>query len=504
MSEVHRQSHLDEGKARADSIPASGNLAIICCLICAAFRIWCCLCAFPSQEWNDVRLRATFLIVDGLPLYPGLDAGLMTTWIYGPVMPLLMLPTALASTIDSALLIAGALNTGLLLGAFAFACLWWPQPMDRPWPFTLRLGVLGVSLLLLPQNFFIFLQADNASLACGLVSLTCLARAQVRDKTHWWWLAAGFAGATAFSKLHGVTLLAAEIGWLWFAHSRSRAVQFELRLIPVCLGLLLVTLWLSPTPQAAWAIIITIPSRLPFTSVLLRQLALLAPYYGLMVLLPGLLVLLVYWRHRQLASWLGLSTSVWLASLPLGIAGSLTSGGGYNSLHGAFYLLPIALMVLGSSGWSQRTRLRRVSLALWLIGPTVLLALDATNILQLPKTPDTVLPIEAALISSEGKDRIWIPWRPLATRFATGRHVHDEDGLYVRQLTGLFPKYEHAFAYLPPRWNRTLFQEKGMNWNVALSMQHTSNLTMKSFGHWIWILSSTSNPKTGNSPIERP
>jgi hypothetical protein len=204
-----------------------------------------------------------------------------------------------------------------------------------------------------------------------------------------------------------------------------------------------------------------------------------------------------------LASGLGLPISVWLASLPLGITGSLTSGGGYNSLHGAFYLLPIALMELSSRGWGQRRQQRRFILVLCLIGPMVLLVFDAVNVLQLPKTPDTALPVEAAAIASAEKDRVWIPWRPLATRFATGRHLHDEDGLYVRQLTGLFPKYEHAFAHLPLNWDRTLFQEKGMSWNVALSMQHTSSVTKKSFGRWIWILQSTSKPHAGNSPIER-
>ena len=481
-------------EGRAGSGPRPGRLAVVCCLAFAVYRIWCCLCSFPTQEWNDVRLRAAFLIVDGLPLYPGLDAGPITTWIYGPVMPLLMLPATLAPTIDSAMLLAGAMNACLLVGAITFACLRWPQPADRPLPLALRLGALGVSLLLLPQNFFIFLQADNASLACGLVSLTCLARARVWDKPHWWWLAAGFAGATAFSKLHGVTLLAAEIGWVWFAGSRPKALQYGLKLILVCAGLLLVTLWVSAAPGAAWEMMITIPSRLPFTSAWSRHLSYLTPFYALMVGLPGLLAFHANWRHRLLASGLGLPVIVWLASLPLGIAGSLGAGGGYNSLHGAFYLIPLALVNLGSHrlGRSQPSRL--FSLGVWLTGPAALLVFDQVNILQLPKSPDASLLVEAVAISARRGDQVWMPWHPLATRFATGRHDHDEDGLYVRQVTALFPRRRHVVSCLPPRWDSTLLQLDGMNWMVAWAMREPGATAQP---HGSWVLISRHGPDSG-------
>ncbi len=460
------------------------SLALVAGFALAAGRIWCAWCCFPMQEWNDVRLRAAFLIADGLPLYPGLDAGPITTWIYGPVTALVMLPATLASTIDLALLLAATLNAVLVAGSVLFACLLWPAPRDRSWPLTARLGAAAVSLLLLPLTFFIFLQADNLSLACGLIALTCLARALAFDQPGWWWLAAGFAGATAFAKLHGVTLLGAEIGWVWFAGSRPKALRFALKVALAGSVLLLITLAVSATPLAAWQMMIQIPSRLPFVTDWRNRLAELSSFYVLMLLLPAALALLAGWRHRLQASGLGLPVVVWLASVPLGIAGTLTTGGMYNSLHGGFYLIPLALADLGARALA-RPRLTPAGLiALLLAGLAVLQAADFATVLKLPRKPDTSLALEAVALATQLGPRLWIPWRPLATRFAQGRHDHDEDGLSVRQFVALFPRRAHAFAGLPPGWDTSLLQASGNNWGMARSMQETPSVA-EPLGRWI-------------------
>ena len=300
------------------------TLVLIACLSLAMMRLWYCLCAFPAQEWNDMRLRVTFLLFDGLPLYPGLNAGPITTWMYGPVLPCLLFPATLGSTIDSALLIAGALNAGLLLSAFIFTTLLWPQPVNNRRPFAIRLLALSLSLLLLPQAFFVFLQADNAALACGLVSLTCLARAGVSNQSKWWWAAASFAGATVFSKLHGVAVPAAEIIWIWLYCSRGKALRFTLKLILVSASLSVATLMISGTASGAWEAIIRIPAKLPFATNWEKRLTEMTPYYFLMVILPGILVVFTGRQHHKNSSNLNLPTITWLVSLPLGLAGTLS------------------------------------------------------------------------------------------------------------------------------------------------------------------------------------
>jgi len=462
------------------SLALGGGLALV------IFRIWCCWCCFPAQEWNDVRLRAAFLIKDGLPLYPGLATGPITTWIYGPVTAWAMLPATLASTIDSALLLAGAINAVLVTGAIIFTCLRWPAPADRAWPRAARLGAVVATLLLLPLTFFIFLQADNLSLAGGLISLTCLARAITFDRSHWWWLAAGFAGATAFAKLHGVTLLGAELGWVWFACPRPKAGRFTLQLAAACGVFVLLTFAVSASPLAAWQMMVEIPSRLPFVPDWRVRLADLTPFYVLMVLLPAALALNAGLSHQLRNSGLGLPVVVWLASVPLGLAGTLTSGGSYNSLHGGFFLIPVALVDLGAKiqAGPALAPVRRLLVAFAALA--VLLAADFPTVVRLPKMPDTALAVEAVTLSRRLGPRVWLPWRPLATRFATGRHDHDEDGLSVRQFVTLFPRRAHAFAGLPPGWDSTLLQADGNNWGMARTMQEIPSVT-EPLGRWILI-----------------
>ena len=489
------------GGERPGLIDSACKVAVAGCLALAIFRLWSCVCFFPVQEWNDVRLRATYLIIDGLPLYPGLNAGLITTWIYGPVLPLLMLPTTLARTYDAALLTAAAWNALLLVGALGFACLAWPAPTATRWSGTARLCALGVSLLLLPRTFFIFLQADNAALACGLVSLTCLARAARQERKLWWWLAAGFAGAAVFSKLHGVALLLGEIGWLWFAGSRRQARQHGLRLLLVCGIWTLVTLAVAASPLAAWDQMVRIPSRLPFTREWSARLRELAPYLALMVALPGIFAVCALPRYRPWASDLGLPVCAWLLSLPLGLAGALTIGGWHNSLHGAFFLLPITLVEIFSRHLPAPHPRNRLASGVTLAGLMLLLVFQGMNLAELPHRPLMDIPDEAVAISARLGSNVWLPWRPLATRFATGRHDHDEDGLYVRQLTALFPRHGHALACLPPAWDCTVFQVVGMNWHIADTMLEGGSIRQES-GRWLVVTRPATDSGIGKVPVK--
>lgn len=448
-----------------------------------------------------MRLRVTFLLFDGLPLYPGLNAGPITTWMYGPVLPCLLFPATLGSTIDSALLIAGALNAGLLLSAFTFTTLLWPQPVNYRWPFAIRLLALSLSLLLLPQAFFVFLQADNAALACGLVSLTCLARAGVSNQSKWWWAAASFAGATVFSKLHGVAVPAAEIIWIWLYCSRGKALRFTLKLILVSASLSVATLMISGTASGAWEAIIRIPAKLPFATNWEKRLTEMTPYYFLMVILPGILVIFTGRQRHKNSPNLNLPIIAWLVSLPLGLAGTLSAGGSCNSLHGAFYLIPLALANLYSHHPIFHGRPLWLSLGIWMAVPTALIVAVGTSILPLPRNPDTTLPLEAVTLALKLNGRAWLPSRPLATRFATGRHDHDEDGLYVRQLTAFFPRRNHAYAYLPPEWNTTVFEQGGWNQLIALSMQPGSS-TVQQIGRWTLVTQSSVSPPQNSNPSE--
>jgi len=454
-------------------------------LLLATIRIWDYVCESPGQEWNDVKLRASFLIADGLPLYPGIDFGPITTWMYGPVFPLIMLPTSLFASLDNALLCAAFINVGMLITAIAFTCLGWPSSSNENWSGCARLCGVALSLLLLPEYHLVFLLPDNAALSFGLISITALARANATHRKCWWFLAAGCAGAAAFSKLHGAFVIVAELGWIWHQCNRGQMFRFARQLAIVIASMLVVTCMVSSSPKAAWEMSIMIPSRLPFTHDWGQRLSELMPYYFLMVVVPGTFV---FWSARFCRACFAtysLPAYVWLASLPFGLASSFTWGGAQNSLHGGFYLLPLMLTGFTAQILKPAKSGNFFSHFVIIGGLSILLFIQWRTVADFPKKPQVAMPLEAVALSRQLGERLWIPWRPLATRFAIGRHLNDEDGLYVRQLTGLFPGKKHVDAYVPTAWDTTLFQVNGMNWDVALHMRGEPHL--ETINHWVVV-----------------
>lgn len=477
--------------------PGFGGVLAALLLAVACWRIWAGVCVFVGEEWNDVRLRPAWLIRDGLPLYPGAGSGPITTWLYGPVTPVLMLPATLASGIQGALLTAGLLNALLLVGAMAAFCFGWPAPAGQSWSRPARGFALGVVLLLVPEPFFVFLQADNAVIACGLAALTCLARAGAAPAGRWAWLSAGFCAAAVFAKWHGVAVPAGSLLWLALTAGPRVAGRHLSRLAMTgTLGLGL-TLLLAASPRAAWEGLVQTAARLPLIAPEKwpERLHLLAPQLGVLLLLPAVVAVFALPLGRWRAGGLGLPLAAWLASLPLGLAGTLTHGGHFNSLHGSFFLLPAAAIVCAARlpGWKPFPR------RLTLIAVGVLLGLRLSAFATLPATPRGEMPAEASRLSTGHGERLWFPWRPLATRLATGRHDHDEDGLLIRHLTGRPISRRHLHAHLPPQWAGTFLQAGGMNWSVAIASQDP-NWAPAQLGRWILFAPRQADSDVGKPP----
>jgi len=76
------------------------------------------LAAGMFRSWNDVRLAPSAGLLQGLPLYSGpAGSGPIWSWIYGPVAPLLYLPSVLLPTPALALGVALAMSGVMFLGA---------------------------------------------------------------------------------------------------------------------------------------------------------------------------------------------------------------------------------------------------------------------------------------------------------------------------------------------------------------------------------------------------
>jgi hypothetical protein len=437
-------------------------------LLAFALKAWSCLCLFPVNDWNDVRIRPAFLIADGIPLYPGLREGLITTWIYGPAHPLVFLPVTLWRDIQSVYLAAGVLNIVQFVGAFAFACLLWPSKTSVPRRVSHSILVGGIGLLLIPNVFLAIAQADNVCLVFGLLSITCLVRHVAGPSTACLWGAAFFGCGAAFAKLHGFSVVAGELLWFALVFGPKRLGRLLVPTLVCAMVWSLVTLSLATSPRAVWEHVVLLPSKLPWATDLHEKLVAFAPYLILMVLLPGAVILALY-RLKLISRLAWLPIIVWLLSLPLGVMGALKQFGSINSLHGVFYLLPLFLIELDPD---RKSRIQQILRAVGLVAILgVVLVAISVALTHFPRAPLWLRMQQAEQLAHSQPQSVWIPWRPLATYLATGKNYHDEDGLFVRQLTGLYPSRSHAYSALPAQWSMTAVELFGMDWGIARTMQ---------------------------------
>lgn len=447
------------------------DLVAITAGLCAfALTAWTCFCIFPIHAWNDVRLRASYLIADGIPLYPGLDQGLITTWMYGPAHPLMFLPVTFFRDLQPAYMAAGALNILQYVLVLAFVCFFWPGKTERRAPARSALA-LTLCLLVVPHIFLTILQADNVSLLCGLLSITCLAMNLTKPTAATLWGAAFFGVSAAFAKLHGTAVIAGEALWLFLLYGPKKLPPFLLR-SAICTAVwCLFTFSISSSPTAGWDHIIRLPSQLPWVENFIERLHALRAELLLMVVLPGVVIAILH-RLKAITRLGALPIFVWVASLPIGIMGALKTGGSSNSLHGVYYLLPLFFIELGADpAHPLRRSIMRAVLVTTLLGLCAFHFSGAAK--WLPSAPMMLHADQAAHMARTHPNSIWLPWRPLANFMATGNHYHDEDGLYVRQVTGLYPSQRHALAELPPHWSLTAIEVPGMIWSIALVMQPT-------------------------------
>jgi len=111
-------------------------------------KLWHCLCVFPAHGWNEIRLIPSFMLAHGVSPYPPAGSGPATTWIYGPVPLGLYLPAVLARDAAGALLIAGIVNSAIIVLAVVAMCVWLPAP-QREGNRTGRLAAALVCVALL-------------------------------------------------------------------------------------------------------------------------------------------------------------------------------------------------------------------------------------------------------------------------------------------------------------------------------------------------------------------
>lgn len=460
-----------------------------------ALWLWVCWCIFPVSVWNDVRLAPAFALARGLPLYPAEDSGAVGTWIYGPLPLLLWWPATWASSAAHAMLTAGTINLLMTVAAIGTVCAAWPAPAESSLTPSDRLLAAALAIALWPRASLQYLQADNVTVALGLIGNLLLVRSRA---SAWRWGAAVFAVAGMACKQTSFGVPMAQIIWLGVTAGRTEA----LRHLGRCLGAGLaftVAVGIGFGWTGTILNLFILPSRLPWTNAFLRRFVDLAPELSIHLALPALVMVTCHravWRRE---SALLLPSLAWLCALPPGMASLLKIGGTINSLQSLAYWLPPALVVaLGAA-----RRLRRIT---WVF-PSMALACLAICAVRLagasahPWRPLTEHYRQAEFLARSFRNEIWFPWNPLVTLYSEDCLYHAEDGLYVRFLAGHALTLAHARAHLPPRMYVIALPRGGTDWGIALHFL-PPGARRAEFG--LWTLYSWLPKPPGSQPAPSP
>src|SRR5689334_17432974 len=97
------------GTGRRDLRMVAGLITIMA-VIALGIDLWDALCQFPVIPWNDMRLAPAVAMARGIRVFGTADAGVVNTWMYGPLPLLWYAPAAWGGSPGAALIIAGVLN----------------------------------------------------------------------------------------------------------------------------------------------------------------------------------------------------------------------------------------------------------------------------------------------------------------------------------------------------------------------------------------------------------
>lgn len=430
--------------------------------IAGALWLGQCWCAFPGHLFNEVRLQPSFLLEQGLNIFPKPGSGPVTTWIYGPIAPVLFMPATLATGAAGALLIGATINLILIVGSVCVTCVFWPVPRKGSTDLAIRTAAAILCIALWPESALQHLQPDSVAVAAGLLANLFLVRSRSEASLLRW--AAAAAGVVAIgSKQTALGVVLAQVIWLGSREGMVVAIRHGVRIASCGLALALATVAYFG-PEGVWFNMVEIPSRLPWTPELASRISILAPLLALHIGVPA--IGLIIWRkqiwHRE-SPWL-LPAITWATALPMGLAPLLKIGGSINSLQSLLLFLPPAAVLLVAQSTRRRVGLVFAALALLFFAERIHHAAPPMW------TPRIRHLEEAKQLATQYRNRIWFPWNPLVSYYADGRMDHAEDGLFIRFVAGRPLNLQEARAHLPPQWSALAIRDGGYDWGLAVRL----------------------------------
>ncbi len=403
---------------------------------------WSAAAWAPLHDWNSARFYPSYLLAAGAPLYPPAGAGIVNGWIYGPILPLLLIPATWIPSPTWALMVAAWINVLVLFAPIILildTAIGASLPPRRRLLFALA---ATAALILLPTTIvrLAFLTCDQPAIGLGLLSCLVL---------HRWTPASGgwapvgaalLAGTAAWSKQTEALLPVGQFLYLWIRRSRSVAGRYAVCVIATQ-AVLLLTMVACFGWSPLWLNLAWIPAHHPLAGGAQG----LGGRLGWMLACTTPFIAVSLWRLRPwrrdppaadkpaaLAEQLLIAGTV---LLPAGFLAAAKIGGDENSFHFVYYFALAAL--LAAANWVRDSLCAHpVRLAATLAG----LAAAATWHVQ-PLTPIRFAPApqlqQAIALARTAPGRILFPKNPLVTWHSERSQYHLEWGVFDRSLAGL-------------------------------------------------------------------
>jgi len=403
--------------------------------------------------WWGERLAFAAGILRGIDVYPGPHAGVITGDVYGPVLGVFNVPAALVPTITGKM-VAGQLSSALVMLVPLAVLL---ARVNREWGGTRAAWATGMTMLVgmlsvLPATSLQLtgIAADAPCLGFGMGSLVVLTGA-ARPSYGRLAGAAALVGLATLSKPNGAFMAFGLVLITLYRGGFLRALAFGAFYVVLTAVLAVVIIRGSGSTLAGvWYNDVVIPSSQLFHQDWRRFIRgmgkLTLPMFALLALTAAPRFLkrgkAGQPPYRFPATVVELWFMAWVL-VPISYLGRAKLGGDVNSFHAHYFAAAgtVFAWVHGFAAANYR--------------PVRALAFAALSLFASPFARGSVLgdwtdtSHERVFAYLRTHGDAYFPWHPLATLEATGRYLHQSDGVYSRLLASRAPTREEFMAHAP-------------------------------------------------------
>ena len=490
---VNRGERIEPVDRMADRpAPLAVRVALVAALVCVAALVATELAAGLFRPWNDARLAPSAALLRGLPLYlaPG-EPGVVWSWLYGPIAPLVYLPAAAAGTPARAVATALVATAALVLGSMRLLLARSTRVRGAAFEAAFATLVLGTLVDPALRGAAFWVHVDAPAVALAALATAALARPVTSGSPE---SAASVASAdpsgssgspdpTSAARAIAIGAVASALAvatkqvlvplplalGAWLVWTRGRADATRFAVIAAATGIAVAALSVAVFgARALWFNLVTIPSAHPWqwgggAAALLR-----ATGESALRVVPLLAILALASRAEArsgdgdrcfgcLVDRASPRGALVVVGLAMAAAGALTrvKVGAAENAH-AFGVLFLSVAAAGAVVEATGRGTRAAAIGL---GAALALGLAVTLpvlrgvpglVRALPDNPETT----GVALARSARGTVYFPFHPLVTLHAEERATHVSYGLYDRALAGHALGDEALRAHTAPRLER--------------------------------------------------